>query len=164
MVRRTAGNMEMTHFDAGGNAIMVDVSDKPVTSRKAVAEGSIFMNRECFEMVKTGGHKKGDVLAVARIAGIMGAKKTSELIPLCHNIVLTSVNVDFELLEDKPGVKVYCTAGCDGKTGAEMEALTGANIALLTVYDMCKAVDKKMVIENVHLVSKSGGKTGDFTF
>ena len=155
---------EMTHFDAGGNAVMVDVSGKSVTSRKAVAEGSIIMNRECFEMVRNGEHKKGDVLAVARIAGIMGAKKTSDLIPLCHNIVLTSVNVDFELLEDKPGIRVYCTAGCEGKTGAEMEALTGANIALLTVYDMCKAVDKKMIIENVHLVSKSGGKSGDFTF
>ena len=156
--------MEMTHFDGTGNAVMVDVSEKPVTARKAVAEGSILMNWECFEMVRNGEHKKGDVLAVARIAGIMGAKKASELIPLCHNINLTSVNIDFEMIEDEPRIRAICTVSCEEKTGAEMEALTGVNIALLTVYDMCKAVDKKMVIENVHLISKSGGKSGDFRY
>ena len=154
--------MEMTHFDTTGNAVMVDVSQKPVTARKAAAEGIIRMSESCYAMVKNGEHKKGDVLAVARIAGIMGAKKTSELIPLCHNIGLTSVNIDFELLDDKCAIKVICSVSCEGKTGAEMEALTGVNVALLTIYDMCKAVDKYMVMENVHLDSKSGGKSGDF--
>ena len=154
--------MEMTHFDGAGNAVMVDISEKKITKRTAVAEGSIIMSRECFEMVRNGGHKKGDVLAVARIAGIMGAKKTAELIPLCHNISLTSIGIDFEMIEKRPAVRALCNVSCDGKTGAEMEALTGVNIALLTIYDMCKAVDKKMVIENVHLISKSGGKSGEF--
>ena len=156
--------MEMTHFDGTGNAVMVDVSEKEVTARKAAAEGSIFMSWECLEMVKNGEHKKGDVLAIARIAGFMGAKKTSELIPLCHNINLSSVSIDFEMLDNEPGIRAVCTVSCEEKTGAEMEALTGVNIALLTIYDMCKAVDKKMVIENVHLISKSGGKSGEFRY
>ncbi|MCR5322992.1 MAG: cyclic pyranopterin monophosphate synthase MoaC [Lachnospiraceae bacterium] len=156
--------MEMTHFDGSGNAVMVDVSEKTITDRRAVAEGTILMSRECLEMVRNGDHKKGDVLAVARIAGIMGAKRTYELIPLCHNISLTSVNIDFEILEEKSGIKALCYVSCKERTGAEMEALTGVNVALLTVYDMCKAVDKRMVMENIHLISKSGGRSGDFSF
>ena len=154
--------MEMTHFDNAGNAIMVDISGKDITARKAVAEGIIRMSRECFEMVKTGGHKKGDVLGAARIAGIMGAKKTSELIPLCHNIGLTSVSIDFEMLEGECAVKAVCSVSCEGRTGAEMEALTGVNIALLTVYDMCKAVDRAMTMDGICLRAKSGGKSGDY--
>ncbi len=156
--------MEMTHFDKSGNAAMVDISDKPVTAREAVAQGTIRMSEECLRMVRAGEHKKGDVLAVARVAGIMGAKRTSELIPLCHNIGLTAVNIDFEYPENENAIRVICRVSCEGKTGAEMEALTGVNVALLTVYDMCKAVDKRMVMENVHLERKSGGKTGEFRF
>lgn len=154
--------MDMTHFDPKGDAIMVDISEKPVTERTATAEGIIRMSEECFEKVKSGGHKKGDVLGVARIAGIMGAKQTSGLIPLCHNIGLTSVSIDFEMLEDENAVRAVCTVGCEGRTGAEMEALTGVNIALLTVYDMCKAVDKGMVMDGIRLIAKSGGKSGDY--
>ena len=156
--------MEMTHLDDHGHAVMVDISGKPVTERKAAAQGTIRMSGECFRMVKNGGHKKGDVLAVARIAGIMGAKKTGELIPLCHNIGLTSVCVDFEFLDDENAIKATCNVSCEGRTGAEMEALTGVNAALLTVYDMCKAVDKSMVMDNIHLDSKSGGKSGEYKF
>ena len=154
--------MEMTHFDSAGNAIMVDISDKPVTERTAVAEGIIRMSAECFEKVQNGEHKKGDVLGAARIAGIMGAKRTSELIPLCHNIGLTSVSLNFEMLEEEHAVKTICSVSCEGKTGAEMEALTGVNIALLTIYDMCKAVDKSMTMEGIRLTAKSGGKSGDY--
>ncbi|MBP5331642.1 MAG: cyclic pyranopterin monophosphate synthase MoaC [Lachnospiraceae bacterium] len=154
--------MDMTHFDPKGDAIMVDISEKPVTERTATAEGILRMSVECFDKVKSGGHKKGDVLGVARIAGIMGAKQTSGLIPLCHNIGLTSVSIDFEMLEDENAVRAVCTVGCEGRTGAEMEALTGVNIALLTVYDMCKAVDKGMVMDGIRLIAKSGGKSGDY--
>ncbi len=154
--------LEMTHFDGSGNAVMVDISEKAVTERKAKAEGMIRMSPECYEMVKRGEHKKGDVLAVARIAGIMGAKHTGDLIPLCHNIGLTYVGVDFEFLDGENSVKAVCSVACTGRTGAEMEALTGVNVALLTVYDMCKAVDRQMSMENIRLVSKSGGKSGEF--
>lgn len=159
--------MEFSHFDSQGNAVMVDVSGKDVTLREAVAEGTIRMSRECFELVKTGGMKKGDVLAVARIAGIMGAKRTSELIPLCHILNLTKAGVDFEMLPEadadgRPGVRAVCTVRCTGKTGVEMEALTGVNVALLTIYDMCKAVDRGMEMGEIHLVRKSGGKSGLF--
>ena len=145
--------MEYTHFDQNGNAVMVDVSDKIETKRTAVARGSIRMSRECYEKIKNQDMKKGDVLGVARIAGIMGAKKTSELIPLCHILNLTSITVDF-IMEAKT----------TGKTGVEMEALTGVQIALLTIYDMCKAVDKTMEIYGVCLCSKSGGKSGDVVY
>ena len=155
--------MEMTHFDGRGNAVMVDISDKAETDRKAKAEGIIRMSVQCYNMVQRGEHKKGDVLSVARIAGIMGAKQTSSLIPLCHNIGLTSVSVDFELIDREHAIKAICSAACTGKTGAEMEALTGVNIALLTIYDMCKAVDRQMVMEKIRLVSKSGGKSGEFS-
>lgn len=154
--------MEFTHFDPGGKAWMVDVSGKEDTRREAVAEGTIRMSGECFERVTQGGIGKGDVLGAARIAGIMGAKKTAELIPLCHLLNLTKLSVDFDLLPEKHAVRVVCTAGTVGKTGAEMEALTGVSCALLTVYDMCKAVDKAMEIGEIRLVRKSGGKSGDF--
>ena len=154
--------MEFTHFDSSGNARMVDVAGKDDTHREAVAEGCIYMSKECFGKVAEGGMKKGDVLGVARIAGIMGAKKTSSLIPLCHVIPLTKVSVDFELIPDRFGIRAICTAGTTGKTGVEMEALTGAAVALLTIYDMCKAVDRAMHIEGVQLVMKSGGKSGTY--
>ena len=138
---------------------MVDVGDKQVTRRKAVAEGVIRMSPECYKLIKNGGHKKGDVLQTARIAGIMGAKRTGELIPLCHNITVNKTGIDFSLSDAENTVKVICTVICDAKTGVEMEALTGVSIALLTVYDMCKAVDKAMVIEGIRLIEKHGGKS-----
>lgn len=154
--------MEFTHFDGEGNAWMVDVSEKKDTVREAVAAGSIFMSAECFEKVRTGGMAKGDVLGVARIAGIMGAKKTSDLIPLCHILNLTKLSVEFELHEEKHEIRAFCTAKTNGRTGVEMEALTGVSTALLTIYDMCKAVDKTMEIGQIALLRKSGGKSGDF--
>ena len=154
--------MEFTHFDAEGNAWMVDISEKDVTRREAAACGRIAMSEECFRKVKAGQMKKGDVLGVARIAGIMGAKKTSDLIPLCHNLNLTGLEVWFEMEEESHAIKAYCKAKTTGKTGVEMEALTGVQVALLTVYDMCKAVDKRMMIRDVRLLQKSGGKSGDF--
>ena len=141
---------------------MVDVSGKEETERIAVARGSIFMSRECFVKVRDGGMKKGDVLGVARVAGIMGAKKTSELIPLCHILNLTKLAVDFELHEENNEVRAFCTAKTTGRTGVEMEALTGVSTALLTGYDMCKAVDKTMEIGKIRLCTKKGGKSGDF--
>ena len=155
--------MEFTHFDPGGKAWMVDVGAKEDTRREATAEGMIRMSRECFERVAGGTVEKGDVLGTARIAGIMGAKKTPELIPLCHVLNLTGLRVEMELVPEESAVRAVCTAGTVGKTGAEMEALTGVSCALLTVYDMCKAVDKAMEIGPVRLVKKSGGKSGGFT-
>ena len=152
--------MEFTHFDQAGNALMVDVGGKKETLREAAAEGFISMSPDCFEKVRDGNMKKGDVLGVARIAGIMGAKRTSELIPLCHVVPLTKVSLDLELVPEKSSVHVVCRAGTVGRTGVEMEALTGVNIALLTIYDMCKAVDRAMEIGPVRLLEKSGGKTG----
>ena len=154
--------MEFTHFDPGGKAWMVDVGGKEDTRREAVAEGTIRMSGECFERVAQGSIEKGDVLGTARIAGIMGAKKTAELIPLCHLLNLTKLSVDFDLLPEEHAIRAVCTAGTVGKTGAEMEALTGVSCALLTVYDMCKAVDKAMEIGEIRLVRKSGGKSGEF--
>ena len=155
---------EFTHFNEQGHAVMVDVSEKADTMREATAMGRIHMSKECFEKVKTGGMKKGDVLGTARIAGIMGAKRTSELIPLCHILNLSKVTVEFEYIEETCEIEARCTTKTVGKTGVEMEALTGVNIALLTIYDMCKAIDKGMVMEDIHLVSKYGGKSGDFRF
>lgn len=154
--------MEFTHFDEQGNARMVDVGDKADTKREAVARGSIFMSPECLGMVAQGTMAKGDVLGVARVAGIMGAKRTSDLIPLCHILNLTKLNVDFAIKEKTNEIEAVCTARTTGKTGVEMEALTGVTVALLTIYDMCKAVDKSMEIGNVYLEHKSGGKSGDF--
>lgn len=155
--------MDFTHFDNQGNAVMVDVSSKNETNRAAIAEGRITMSQECFSKVMEGTMAKGDVLGVARIAGIMGAKRTDELIPLCHKLNLTGLHVDFELESETCSIKVLCTVKTTGKTGVEMEALTGVQITLLTIYDMCKAVDKRMIISDIRLVSKSGGKSGDFT-
>lgn len=151
---------ELTHFDADGKAWMVDVGGKAETDRTAVAHGKIFVNEEVFAAIKNGTSKKGDVLGVARVAGIMGAKRTSELIPLCHILMLTKCSVEFELHEEESSVEAICTVKTHGKTGVEMEALTGVQVALLTVYDMCKAIDKGMVIGEVCLLRKEGGKSG----
>ena len=156
--------MELTHFDEHGNARMVDVSEKDVTSRSACAVGSILVNEEILHKIEQSDMKKGDVLGVARIAGIMGVKKTSELIPLCHPLMINKVNIDFDVDRANCLIYAYCTVKCNGKTCVEMEALTGVNVCLLTIYDMCKAVSKDMEIKNVHLVSKSGGKSGDFVW
>ena len=152
----------LTHFDAAGNAVMVDVSEKPVTARQAVARGIITMNAEAFAAVERGTVKKGDVLGVARIAGIMATKRTSELIPLCHPLPLTKVSVDFTLLPERQPVEAVCTVKTTGVTGVEMEALTGVSTALLTIYDMCKAVDKGMELGEIGLVEKTGGKSGHY--
>lgn len=152
--------MEFTHFDQAGNAVMVDVSGKTQTAREAVAEGFISMSPECFAKVRDGNMKKGDVLGAARIAGIMGAKRTSELIPLCHIVPLTKVSLDLELIPESCRVRAVCTAGTVGRTGVEMEALTGVSVALLAIYDMCKAVDRSMQMGPVRLLEKNGGKTG----
>lgn len=151
---------EFTHFNGQGEAIMVDVSEKKDTVREATASGCIHMSEECYQKVKDGGMKKGDVLGVARIAGIMGTKKTSELIPLCHILNLSKVEVDFVCHDETCEIEARCTAKTTGKTGVEMEALTGVNITLLTIYDMCKAVDKGMEMGQIHLLRKSGGKSG----
>ena len=156
--------MEFNHFDPGGKAWMVDVGGKEDTRREALAQGVIRMSRACFDKVAQGSIEKGDVLGTARIAGIMGAKRTAEIIPLCHLLNLTRVSVDFEMLEEECAVRAVCTAGTVGKTGVEMEALTGVSCALLTIYDMCKAIDKRMVMKEIHLVEKHGGKSGDFFF
>ena len=151
-----------THFDAAGNARMVDVSAKEETVRRATAEGTITMTSRAWEMVRQGTMKKGDVLGVARIAGIMAAKQVDRLIPLCHPLNITSIGIDFTFLDDRQSIRITATAGITGKTGVEMEALTAVSVAALTIYDMCKAVDKGMEIGGIHLVRKSGGKSGDF--
>ncbi|MCI8951109.1 MAG: cyclic pyranopterin monophosphate synthase MoaC [Lachnospiraceae bacterium] len=154
--------MEFTHFDQHGNAYMVDVGKKPDTERKATARGSIFMSQDCLRKVAEGTMAKGDVLGIARVAGIMGAKKTSQLIPLCHILNLTKLSVEFEIKEETSEILARCTAKTTGKTGVEMEALTGVTTALLTIYDMCKAVDKKMELGDIYLEHKAGGKSGEF--
>lgn len=151
---------KLTHLDDAGNAAMVDISAKNATMREAIAEGRITMSAEALAAIRDGAVKKGDVLATARIAGIMAAKKTSELIPLCHPLALSKVAVDFEF--EATGIRVTALARLTGQTGVEMEALTAASIALLTIYDMAKAIDKAMVISDVRLLSKSGGKSGDW--
>ena len=152
----------LTHFDAGGRAHMVDVGDKAVTRRVAVASGRIAMRADTFELVRGGTAKKGDVLGVARIAAIQGAKRTADLIPLCHPIALTRVTIEFEI--DPVDSSVGCTARveCTGQTGVEMEALTAVQVGLLTIYDMCKAVDRGMTITDVRVLEKHGGKTGSY--
>ena len=155
---------ELNHFDEKGNAIMVDVTEKNITQREAIATGTIFVNEETFNRIKEGTIAKGDVLGVARVAGIMATKKTSELIPMCHPLMITKSKIDFELNEEEKSVTAICTVKLAGKTGVEMEALTGVNVALLTIYDMCKAINKGMVISNIHLVKKTGGKSGEYLF
>ncbi|GLQ30498.1 cyclic pyranopterin monophosphate synthase MoaC [Litoribrevibacter albus] len=154
---------KFTHIDDHGNAIMVDVSEKNQTTRTSQAEGFVYMNDKTLAMVVEGSHKKGDVLAVARIAGIQAAKKTSDLIPLCHPLMLSSVKVDFDAQPEQGRIRVLSMCKLTGQTGVEMEALTAVSVACLTVYDMCKAVDKMMRIEGVRVLSKSGGKSGDWS-
>ena len=154
---------KLTHLDATGNAHMVDVSDKHVTSRSATAKAQVLMLPETLALILGGTAKKGDVLATARIAGIMAAKKTHELIPLCHPLLITKISVDFVADEKTSSIEVSATVRVEGKTGVEMEALTACSIAALTLYDMCKAVDRGMKITDLRLTEKSGGKSGSFT-
>ena len=153
---------KLTHFDAAGNAVMVDVSGKPVTAREAVARGVITMNEAAFAALAGGTVQKGDVLGVARVAGIMATKRTSDLIPLCHPLPLTKAVLDFRLLPERRAVEARCTVRTSGVTGVEREALTGVSTALLTIYDMCKALDQGMELGEICLESKSGGKSGPY--
>lgn len=155
--------MGLTHIDEGGKARMVDVGGKAVTERVAVARGRVLMKKETLELILANEVKKGDVLGVARVAGIMAAKKTSELIPLCHPLNITSVEVEFETLKDPSGIDITATARVASQTGVEMEALTAVSVAALTVYDMCKAADKGMTLTDIRLIKKTGGKSGTFT-
>lgn len=155
---------KLNHFDSNGNAIMVDVTEKNITQRQAIASGKIFVNDETFKKIVEGNMAKGDVLGVARVAGIMATKKTSDLIPMCHPLMLTKSKIDFEFNEEEKSITAISLVKLAGKTGVEMEALTGVNVALLTIYDMCKAIDKNMVISDIHLVEKTGGKSGKFVF
>jgi cyclic pyranopterin phosphate synthase len=154
--------MALTHFDAAGHAHMVDVSEKPVTARIAIARGTVRMSAETLALVTEGRAEKGDVLGVARLAGIMGAKKTADLIPLCHPLPITKVAIDLTPDPDLPGIVVEATVKTGGQTGVEMEALTAVTTACLTIYDMVKAVEKTMRIEGIHLVLKDGGKSGRY--
>ena len=153
---------ELTHFNAAGDAHMVDVGAKNITHRVAVAVGYIRMQPDTLRRIRAGDHKKGDVLGIARIAGIMGAKKTADLIPLCHPLALTRVDLELELREGDNAVYCRATVETHGRTGVEMEALTAVQVALLTIYDMCKAVDRGMTMEGIGLLEKSGGKSGDW--
>lgn len=153
----------LTHLDEHGAARMVDVSDKPDSERIAIAGGAVYMRAETLQLIREGALKKGDVLTIARIAGIMGAKRTSELIPLCHPLPLTHIDVDLALDEEKSAVTIQATARTTGKTGVEMEALTAVSVAALTVYDMAKAVDRAMRIGDIRLLEKRGGVHGDYT-
>lgn len=154
--------MELTHFDESGNAHMVDVTKKDETKRKAVATGKIKVSKEVFDALSKGSAPKGDVLTVATTAGIAGAKKTWEMIPMCHILPLTGCSIEWELDKKEFEIRCKCTVHCTGKTGVEMEALTGVAVALLTVYDMCKAMDKTMEIGEIRLIEKDGGKSGHF--
>ena len=153
---------KLTHFDASGQAHMVNVGNKPNTHRIAIAQGKITMLPETFRMIEAGTHKKGDVLGIARIAGIQASKKTSDLIPLCHPLTLTHVSLEFALNQDTSSIACQVKAETTGPTGVEMEALTAVQVALLTIYDMCKAVDRGMVMGDIHLLEKSGGKSGEW--
>jgi len=151
---------ELTHFDSKGNAVMVDISKKEKTDRQAVAVGRIKMLPECYRKIRKGALHKGDVLGVARIAGIMAVKQTASLIPLCHTLLIEQVSIDFNFDNPECCIRVACTVKTTGATGVEMEALTGVSVTLLTIYDMCKAVDKSMEIGNIYLAEKAGGKSG----
>ena len=153
---------DFTHFNDQGRARMVDVGEKPVTVRTAVAAARVLVNEETFRLIKTGGMKKGDVLTVAQVAGVMGAKRTPDLIPMCHPILIDGINLELSLDEERCAVEIQATVSCAGRTGVEMEALTAASTAALTVYDMCKAVQKDMVITDLRLIRKSGGVHGDY--
>lgn len=153
---------EFTHFNDQGRAKMVNVGEKPVSRRTAVAAGRVLVNESTFALIKSGGMKKGDVLTVAQIAGVMGAKRTPDIIPMCHPILMDGVNLELSLDESRMSVEIKATVSCDGRTGVEMEALTAVSTAALTVYDMCKAVQKDMVITDIRLLSKTGGVHGDY--
>ena len=153
---------DFTHFNDQGRARMVDVGEKDVTHREAVAAARVLVNRETFDLIRSGGVKKGDVLTVAQVAGIMGAKRTPELIPMCHPVQISGVDLRLTLEETRGSVEITASVRCDGRTGVEMEALTAVSAAALTVYDMCKAVQRDMVITDVRLLSKTGGVHGDF--
>ncbi|MDF2610842.1 MAG: moaC [Lachnospiraceae bacterium] len=155
---------KLSHFDDAGNAIMVDVSNKDITSRTAIAQGKIVVNDAVMKAIVNKEVKKGDVLGVARVAGIMAVKRTWELIPMCHPLMIQKCSVDFHVEEEKNTITATCTVKVEGKTGVEMEALTGVNITLLTIYDMCKAIDKSMEMTDIHLVEKTGGKSGTFRY
>ena len=152
----------LTHIDDTGAASMVDVSSKPITEREATAEGHVIMSAETLALIKSGNAKKGDVLGVARIAGIMAAKRTSDLIPLCHPLMLSKITVELEPDDALPGIKIRATAKLSGQTGVEMEALTAVSVACLTIYDMVKAADRTMRIDGIRLTEKRGGKSGHF--
>ncbi|MEO1016347.1 MAG: cyclic pyranopterin monophosphate synthase MoaC [Pseudomonadota bacterium] len=154
---------DLTHFNKRGEAVMVDVSAKPSSERRAVAEAKVAMQVATLKQIRSGTNRKGDVLGIARLAGIMAAKRTSELIPLCHPLPLEKVELDLELDENLPGVVIRGTCTSTGKTGVEMEALTAVTIAALTIYDMCKAIDRGMMVQETRLLEKSGGKSGDFS-
>ena len=153
---------DFTHFNEQGRAKMVDVGDKPVSARTAVAAGRVLVNEATFNLIKSGGMKKGDVLTVAQVAGVMGAKKTPDIIPMAHPITLEGIDLSLRLNEEDLAVEIEASVSCDGKTGVEMEALSAVSIAALTVYDMCKAVQKDMTIDNIRLLRKTGGIHGDF--
>ena len=153
---------DFTHFNDEGRAKMVDVGEKPVTVRTAVAAARVLVSEETFRLIQTGGMKKGDVLTVAQVAGVMGAKRTPDLIPMCHPILIDGINLSLHLDEARRSVEIEATVSCAGRTGVEMEALTAASTAALTVYDMCKAVQKDMVITDLRLIRKSGGVHGDY--
>lgn len=153
---------DFTHFNEQGRARMVNVGEKPESVRTAVAAGRVLVNDETFELIKSGGVKKGDVLTVAQVAGIMGAKRTSELVPMCHAVFTSGIDLSLTLDEARKSVEIRASVSCTGRTGVEMEALTAVSTAALTVYDMCKAVQRDMVITDIRLVSKSGGVHGDF--
>ena len=153
---------DFTHFNEQGRAKMVDVGEKPVSVRTAVAAGRVLVNEETFALIKSGGMKKGDVLTVAQIAGVMGAKRTPDLIPMCHPILIDGINLELTLTERRRSVEITAAVSCAGRTGVEMEALTAVGTAALTVYDMCKAVQKDMVITDIRLLKKTGGVHGEF--
>lgn len=161
-MNRRASMADFTHFNENGRAKMVDVTEKTDTVRTATAAGRVLVNAETFELIKSGGMKKGDVLGTAQIAGIMGAKRTSEVIPMCHPIMLSGVDLDIRLCEETLSVEITASARCTGATGVEMEALTAVSVAALTVYDMCKAVQRDMQITDIRLLKKTGGKSGVF--
>ena len=153
---------DFTHFNEQGRAKMVNVGEKPVTTRTAVASGRVLVNEETFRLIRSGGMKKGDVLTVAQVAGVMGAKRTPDIIPMCHPILIGGIDLELHLDEQRHSVEITATVSCDGRTGVEMEALTAVSTAALTVYDMCKAVQKDMVISDIRLLNKTGGVHGDF--
>lgn len=161
-MKEDSGASTLSHFDSRGNARMVDVSEKSDTVRVAEAQGNIKMSRTAYELVKSGSMAKGDVLGIARIAGIMAAKKVDELIPLTHPLMITKTDISFVLRDEDSSIDIVATVGITGKTGVEMEALTAVSISALTIYDMCKAVDKSMIIGDIRLLKKSGGKSGTY--